>query len=163
MRPVLRETNECVVHREVPVRMVLAHDVADDAGAFARRPIRLQPHLLHRKKNSAVDGFQSVADVGERAADDHRHRVVEIRPAHLLFNVDGLNVQRTGAIAAGRRSQGKFWILIVSHGLGSRLSASHVSQKRRDVGHPRRRKSYVNTFICRCVMCRGSWCNYTMG
>jgi hypothetical protein len=26
-----------------------------------------------------------------------------------------LNVQRAGAIAAGRRSQGKFWILFVRH------------------------------------------------
>ena len=86
--------------------MVLAHDIADDASAFARRPIRLQTHLLHCKKNSAVDGFQAIADVGERAADDHRHGIVEIRPLHLLFNVDGLNVQRTWAFAARRRSQG---------------------------------------------------------
>ena len=97
------------------MRMVLAHDFADDAGAFARSFIRLQPHLRHRVKNSAVDGLQSVADVGEGAADDHRHGVVEIRPLHLLFNVDGLNVQRAGAIAAGRRSEGKFGVLIVSH------------------------------------------------
>ena len=97
MRPGLRQTNESVIHREVAVRMVLAHHFADDASAFARGPIRLQPHLLHGVKNAAVDGLQAVADVGERAADDHRHRVVEIRPLHLLFNVDGLNVQRTGA------------------------------------------------------------------
>ena len=77
--------------------MVLAHDFADDAGAFARGLVGLQAHLLHGVQNSAVDGLQSVADVGQRAADDHRHGVVEIRPLHLLFNVDGLNVQRAGA------------------------------------------------------------------
>ena len=115
--PGLREADESVIHGEVAVRMVLAHDFADDAGAFARSAIRLQPHLLHRVENAAMDGFQSVADVGQRAADDHRHGVVEIRPLHLLFNVDGLNVQRAGAsIATGRRSERKFRVLIVSHG-----------------------------------------------
>src|SRR5579864_7009207 len=97
------------------MRRVLAHHFADDTRALARSPIRLQPHLLHGEKYSAVDGFQAVADVGEGAADDHRHGVVEIGPLHFLFNVDGLNVQRTGAIATGRRSKRKFGILIVWH------------------------------------------------
>jgi hypothetical protein len=65
-----------------------------------------------------MDGLEAVADVGQGAADDHRHGIVEIRPLHLLFNVDGMNVQRTGAIAAaGRRSEGEFGVLIVSHAL----------------------------------------------
>jgi hypothetical protein len=114
-RPVLREADERVVDGEIAVRMVLAHDLADDAGAFARSPIRIQPHLLHGVKNAAVNGLQSVANVGQGAADDHRHRIVEIRAAHLLFNVDGLNVQRAGAIAAGRRSEREFGILVVRH------------------------------------------------
>ena len=53
-------------------------------------------HLLHGVENAAMHRLQSVAHVGQRAADDHRHRIVEIRPAHLLFNVDGLHVQRAG-------------------------------------------------------------------
>src|SRR5579872_3510066 len=101
-RPVLRESDESVIHSEVAVRVVLTHDVSDDAGAFARRAIRIQPHLLHRVENAAMDGLESVANVGERAADDDRHRIVEIRPAHLLFDVDGLNVQSAGAVAAAR-------------------------------------------------------------
>ena len=61
-----------------------------------------------------MHGLQSVAHIGQRAADDDRHRIVEIRPAHLLFNVDGLNVGRAGtsAIAGG---SGKLWILVVCH------------------------------------------------
>jgi len=43
-----------------------------------------------------MDRLQTVTDVGERAADDDRHRVIEIRPTHLLFDVDGLNVQGAG-------------------------------------------------------------------
>ena len=45
--PGLCEADESVVHSEVAVRMVLAHHLADDAGALTRRAIRLQPHLLH--------------------------------------------------------------------------------------------------------------------
>ena len=90
----LREANEGVVDREIAMRMVLAHDVADDAGAFPRGPVGQQAHLLHGVQNAAMDRLQAVAHVGQRSPDDHRHRIVEIRPAHLVFNVDGLNVHR---------------------------------------------------------------------
>ena len=115
--PGLRQAHESVVDGEVAMRMVLAHDFADDAGALARGAVGLKAHLLHGVQNAAVHRLQSVADVGQSAADDHRHRIVEIRLPHLLFNVDGLNVQRAGtAVAAGRwRSQRKFGILIVRH------------------------------------------------
>ncbi len=36
-----------------------------------------------------MHGFQAVADVGQRAPDDHAHGVVEIRTPHLVFDVDG--------------------------------------------------------------------------
>ena len=81
-------------------------------------PPGAKAHLLHGVENAAMHRLQSVADVGQGAADDHRQGIVEIRPLHLLFNVDGLHVERagaSGAVAAGRRSQGEFGILIVSH------------------------------------------------
>ena len=118
MRKRLRQAHQRVIHREVAVRMVFAHDVADDAGALAGGPVGRQAHLLHGVENAAMHRLQSVAHVGQRAADDDRHRIVEIRPLHLLFNVDGLNVQRAGRCLPsppGRRSQGKFGILIVCH------------------------------------------------
>ena len=60
----------------------------DPAAAYRYTEARLMP--------AAVDRLEAVADVGERASDDHGHRVVEIRPAHLVFDVDGnaLIVQR---------------------------------------------------------------------
>src|SRR5580692_2836920 len=105
--------------------MVLAHYVADDAGALASGFVGLKAHLLHGVENAAVDGLESVANVGQSAADDDRHRVIEIRLAHLVFNVDGLNVESAGAAfaAAGWRGQGEFGILIVWHGFSlNRLS-----------------------------------------
>ena len=32
--------------------------------------------------------LQTVANIGQRAADDHAHRVIEVRPPHLVFDVD---------------------------------------------------------------------------
>ena len=82
--PGLRQADESVVHGEVAVRMILAHGV----------------------QNAAMHGLQSVAHIGQRAADDDRHRIVEIRLAHLLFDIDGMNVAgaRTLSVASGRRS-----------------------------------------------------------
>jgi len=97
--------------------MVFAHHVADDAGALARGAIGLKAHLLHGVENAAMNRLESVADIGKSATDDDRHGIVEIRFAHLVFNVDGLNVQCAGtAGVAGRRSQGKVGLLIVRHG-----------------------------------------------
>ena len=87
--------------------MVFAHYVADDAGALARGAIGLEAHLLHGVENAAVHGLESVANIGQSAADDDRHGIVEIRLAHLVFNVDGLNVQGAGAaFAAGAAESG---------------------------------------------------------
>ena len=32
-----------------------------------------------------MDGLETVAHVGQRAADDHRHGVVQVRRLHLVF------------------------------------------------------------------------------
>src|SRR5579864_2072241 len=105
--------------------VVFAHYIADDAGALAGGAIGGETHLLHGVENAAMYGLQSVADVGQRTADDDRHRVVEIRPTHLVFNVDGLNVQGAGGAAvAWWWSQWEFGILIVCHRkISSQLSA----------------------------------------
>ena len=103
----LRQSHQRVIHRQVSMRMVFAHHFADDTSALARRPPRSQPHLLHRVQNPPMHRLQPVAHVRQRAADNHRQRIVEIRPLHLLFNVDGLHVERARPrrpVAARRRS-----------------------------------------------------------
>ena len=93
--------------------VVDAHALADDLGAFGVLLVVLQAHLVERVKDAPVHGLQTVAGIGQRPAYDDAHRVVEIRAAHLLFNVDGNEV---GA-AIGRRAafEGEHGILIVSH------------------------------------------------
>jgi len=72
--------------------------VADDLGGLGVLLVELEAHLLHAVEDAAVDGLEAVADVGQGAADDDGHRVVEIRPAHLVFNIDRQQEGRTGAL-----------------------------------------------------------------
>ena len=57
-----------------------------------------------------MDGLEAVADVGQGAADDDRHGVVEIAAPHLVFDVDGVEEGGAAALhdvgAVGRRASG---------------------------------------------------------
>ena len=86
---VLRHADQRVVDRLVAVRVVLAHDVADGAGALAVGLVVGVAGLVHREEDAAVHRLQPVAQVGDGAADDHAHRVVEIGGLHLRLDGDG--------------------------------------------------------------------------
>ena len=85
----LRHADQRVVDRRVAVRVVVAHRLADDLGALAVGAVAGQPHLLHREQDAAMRRLQPVADVGQRAPDDHAHGVIQVRALHLVFDVDG--------------------------------------------------------------------------
>ena len=113
--PRLRQTHQRVVHGAVTVRVILLQTFADDTGALHVLAVVEHAHVLHRVQNAAMHRLQSVANVGQRAADDDRHRVVEIRPAHLVFNVDRLNVAAPGPIVRRRPGEVVNSILFVCH------------------------------------------------
>jgi hypothetical protein len=69
------------------VRVVLAHHVADDARRTSCRAAGAVAGLPHAVEHAAVHRLQAVAHVGQRAADDHAHRVIEVAALHLLFDV----------------------------------------------------------------------------
>ena len=98
----LRHADQGVVDGGVAVRMVLAHHFADDFGALAGGAVGGQPHLVHANRDAPMHRLQAVADVGQRAAHDHAHGVVEVRPAHLVFDIDRDVVSVVPAAAAGR-------------------------------------------------------------
>ena len=58
--------------------MEVAHDVADDLGAFAMLGIVAQRLLPHGEQNSTLYRFHAVAHVWERARRDDAERVVQI-------------------------------------------------------------------------------------
>ena len=41
--------------------------------------------------------LEAIADVRERAPDDHAHRVIHVRALHLVFDVDGKLLEVWGA------------------------------------------------------------------
>ena len=45
-----------------------------------------------------MDGLQPVADIGQRPADDDRHRVVDVAALHLRLDVDGLDAIEAGGL-----------------------------------------------------------------
>ena len=87
--PLLRQAHQRVVDRGIAVRVVTLQDFAHRAGALRVAPVVQHSLLEHRVEDAAVDGLQAVAHVGQRAPDDHRHRIVEIRLPHLVFDGDG--------------------------------------------------------------------------
>ena len=76
--PGLREAHQGVVDRGVAVRVVLTHDVADDARALGEPAVGTVATVVHRVEHPAVHRLEPVAYVGQRAADDDRHRVVDV-------------------------------------------------------------------------------------
>ena len=67
------------------------------------RPVPVVVQLVHRVQHAPMHRLEAVAHVGQGAADDHAHRVVEIRAPHLLFEADGQGF--LGELGHGRRLQ----------------------------------------------------------
>ena len=69
--------------------MVVAHHLADDLRALAVGAVRGEAHRAHAIEHAPVRRLQPVADVWQRAPDDHAHGVIHVRALHLVFDVDG--------------------------------------------------------------------------
>ena len=87
----LRQPDERVVDRGVAVRVVRAHDVADDARGLLERPVRLHAGLVHPVEDAPVHRLQPVPHIRQCARDDHAHRVVEEARPELLLQVARLD------------------------------------------------------------------------
>ena len=110
-REVLAEAHQRVVDRGVAVRVEPTHDVADDARALHERAVGPQARVVHRPEDAAVHRLQAVAHVGERAAHDHAHRVVEERRLDLF----GEGAARDRRLEQRRRGR----CLLACHGMTS--------------------------------------------
>ena len=113
--PRLGEPDQGVVDRAVAVRVVLTHDVTDDAGALREAAVGPVAPVVHRVEHPAVHRLETVAYVGQRAADDDRHRVVDVGALHGGLQLDRLDP------AAGARALGG------SGGAAAGGGLSHVS------------------------------------
>ena len=111
MRERLRHADQRIVNRRVAVRVELTQHLADDLGALAGGPVVVQPHFVHAVQNAAMHGLQAIADVGQRAAHDHAHRVIEVRALHLVFDIDRdeVFIDAVAPSAAGRHDGTLGW------------------------------------------------------
>jgi len=88
-RKFLRHAHDGVVHRRVAVRMVFADDIAHHTRRFLVGLVPIVAELAHGIQHAPMHRFQAVADIGQRAADDDAHGVIQIGFAHLVFEIYG--------------------------------------------------------------------------
>jgi hypothetical protein len=86
---VLGHAHQGFIGGGVAVRVIFPEHVPDHAGTFHIWTVPHVVRLVHGEQHAAVDRLEPVADIGQRPAYDHAHRVVEIGTPHLLFEADG--------------------------------------------------------------------------
>jgi hypothetical protein len=59
----LSQTNERQIQSGVAVRVVFAHDIADDTSGFLIRFARFDALFVHAEDNAALNRFQTIADI----------------------------------------------------------------------------------------------------
>jgi hypothetical protein len=69
------------------VRVIFTDNIADDARAFLVGFVVSIAEFVHGPQHTSVHRFQTITHIRQRAADDYRHGVVEIRTPHLVFDV----------------------------------------------------------------------------
>ena len=67
---ILRQANHSVVDHGFAVRMILARKCRRRFWRTSYILVVMQAHLVHRVKNAAMHGLQSVANIGQRTPDD---------------------------------------------------------------------------------------------
>ena len=116
--PRLGQTHQGVVDGRVAVRMILAHDVADDTGTLVPAAVGTIAAVVHRVDDATVHRLEAIAHVGQCSPDDDAHRVVEVGILDLVANLYRLDPD----VAAGHQSLTVglvllVGLLIVSHGV----------------------------------------------
>ena len=86
-RPRLCHTHQRVVDREIAVRMVLTHDLADHAGALGVATVGAVSAVVHRVDHTAMHRLHAVTHVRERTVHDHGHGVCQVGIAHFLLQI----------------------------------------------------------------------------
>ena len=92
---ILRQPGQRVIDRLVAMRVIVAHHLADDLGAFAERRGRLQLQPAHRVEDAPMHRLEPVARVRKRPVHDRAERVGQIPLAQRpIERLRGLAVTR---------------------------------------------------------------------
>ena len=84
----LGHAHQGVVGRRIAVGVVLTEDVTDHAGALDVGSVPDRVALVHGEQDAPVHRLEPVAHVGQGAADDDAHGVVEIGATHLVLDAN---------------------------------------------------------------------------
>jgi hypothetical protein len=78
----------------------VSHHLADNFRRFTIGLVMQQAHRVQAVEDAAVDGLEAVAHIGQRAPDDHAHRVGDVGVLDLLsdFPWDDFLAQRVHRI-----------------------------------------------------------------
>src|SRR5262245_38716136 len=118
--------------------MIFLQHLADDTGGLAERTVRLQPHLIHRVEDAAMHRLQTVAHVGQRATDDHAHRIIQIGAGHLIDDTNRFddtklhrfrNPSMWSMYGCGRGDQARIWRIPYSHARASMRKSTRMSTR----------------------------------
>ena len=77
-----------VIHSRIAMRMVFTDYVTNHAGRFLVGLVEVIAQLTHGVQDTAMDGLETIPDIGQGTTDNYAHRVVEIGLLHLLFEAD---------------------------------------------------------------------------
>jgi hypothetical protein len=83
----LRHAHHRVVHCAVAVWMVLADHIADHTGRLLVGLVVVVAQFAHREQHTPVHWLQTVAGIRQRTPHNHAHGVIEVRLAHLVFEI----------------------------------------------------------------------------
>ncbi|VTR65876.1 putative Val start codon [Desulfosarcina cetonica] len=75
---ILGQAHDGLIDGRIAVGVVLTDHVTDDAGRFLVGFVVIVLELPHGVKHAAMDGFESVAHIGKRPADNHAHGVIQV-------------------------------------------------------------------------------------
>ena len=118
----LRHARERLVDRQVTVRVMLTHHLANDRGTLLVLGLGQHAEVLeHRVKDAPLHRLESVAHIGQRARGDDRKRVVQVTGAGGLCEDHILNIV---SHAIRRVSRGPRNILNISSALKRKVSPS---------------------------------------
>jgi hypothetical protein len=84
----LRHAHDGVVDGRVAVGVVLADDVADDAGGLLVGLVPVVAEFAHGVQHAPVHRLEAVADIRQGAAHDDAHGVVQVGLTHLVFEIE---------------------------------------------------------------------------
>ena len=90
-RPRLCHAYKCTIYRTVTMRVILTEHFTDNSSRLLRGFVVCDAHIHHTIEDAAMHRLETIAYIGQRTAHDDRHRVVNIRGFHFLFNIDRLN------------------------------------------------------------------------